>query len=224
MLMHSLDTVKTRQQGDPHIPPKYTSLGQSYYTIWRQEGIRKGLYGGWLPALGGSFPGTVMFFGTYEWSKRFLIDAGLQQHISYLAAGKSSPSSFSMYVTNSKQASSVISQHRLSTSPPKSSRPDCNFKAATTTHTSDQVTTTAERSMLPGPSSRPKVLRLSSTDTAPLFTATFLSPHSSSCSGSSSRLGRGGIRTAETLACLLNFSQVPLLVGWRVRSHVRSTW
>lgn len=91
MLMHSLDTVKTRQQGDPHIPSKYTSLGQSYYTIWRQEGIRRGLYGGWVPALGGSFPGTVMFFGTYEWSKRFLIDHGLQQHISYLTAGESSP-------------------------------------------------------------------------------------------------------------------------------------
>ncbi|CAG9936930.1 unnamed protein product [Clonostachys rosea f. rosea IK726] len=87
MLMHSLDTVKTRQQGDPHVPPKYTSLGQSYYTIWRQEGIRRGLYGGWIPALGGSFPGTVLFFGTYEWSKRFLIDHGLQQHLSYLSAG-----------------------------------------------------------------------------------------------------------------------------------------
>lgn len=85
--MHSLDTVKTRQQGDPHVPSKYTSLGQSYYTIWRQEGIRRGLYGGWIPALGGSFPGTVMFFGTYEWSKRFLIDHGVQQHLSYLSAG-----------------------------------------------------------------------------------------------------------------------------------------
>lgn len=87
MLMHSLDTVKTRQQGDPNIPSKYTSLGQSYYTIWRQEGIRRGLYGGWLPALGGSFPGTVMFFGTYEWSKRALLDMGLQQHLAYLSAG-----------------------------------------------------------------------------------------------------------------------------------------
>ncbi|KAL5608178.1 hypothetical protein FOBRF1_008675 [Fusarium oxysporum] len=87
LLMHSLDTVKTRQQGDPHVPSKYTSLGQSYYTIWRQEGIRRGLYGGWVPALGGSFPGTVMFFGTYEWSKRLLIDHGVQQHISYLTAG-----------------------------------------------------------------------------------------------------------------------------------------
>ncbi|KAI5463806.1 mitochondrial carrier domain-containing protein [Mariannaea sp. PMI_226] len=87
LLMHSLDTVKTRQQGDPHIPPKYTSLGQSYYTIFRQEGIRRGLYGGWIPALSGSFPGTVLFFGTYEWSKRFLIDHGLQQHLAYLSAG-----------------------------------------------------------------------------------------------------------------------------------------
>lgn len=87
MLMHSLDTVKTRQQGDPHIPSKYTSLGRSYYTIFRQEGITRGLYGGWIPALGGSFPGTVLFFGTYEWSKRFLIDGGMQPHLAYLSAG-----------------------------------------------------------------------------------------------------------------------------------------
>ena len=87
MLMHSLDTVKTRQQGDPHIPPKYTSLGSSYYTIVRQEGVRRGLYGGWLPALMGSFPGTVLFFGTYEWSKRELLDRGIQEHVSYLTAG-----------------------------------------------------------------------------------------------------------------------------------------
>ncbi len=89
MLMHSLDTVKTRQQGDPHVPPKYTSLGSSYYTIWRQEGIRRGLYGGWLPALMGSFPGTVIFFGTYEFSKRHMIDAGIQPHVAYLTGGMS---------------------------------------------------------------------------------------------------------------------------------------
>ncbi|KAL7628887.1 hypothetical protein AAE478_000402 [Parahypoxylon ruwenzoriense] len=87
MLMHSLDTVKTRQQGDPHFPPKYTSLGSSYYTIWRQEGIRRGLYGGWLPAMMGSFPGTVLFFGSYEWSKRHMLDYGIQSHVSYLMAG-----------------------------------------------------------------------------------------------------------------------------------------
>lgn len=91
MLMHSLDTVKTRQQGDPHIPPKYTSLGSSYYTIFRQEGIRRGLYGGWLPALCGSFPGTVLFFGTYEFSKRHMLDWGVQSHIAYLASGEQNP-------------------------------------------------------------------------------------------------------------------------------------
>jgi Mitochondrial carrier protein len=87
MLMHSLDTVKTRQQGDPHIPPKYTSMSSSYATILRQEGLRRGLYGGWLPAMLGSFPGTVIFFGTYEYSKRHLIDYGTTPWIAYLASG-----------------------------------------------------------------------------------------------------------------------------------------
>ncbi|KAK4112282.1 mitochondrial carrier [Canariomyces notabilis] len=87
MLMHSLDTVKTRQQGDPHIPPKYTSLGSSYFTIFRQEGIRRGLYGGWIPALCGSFPATMLFFGSYEYSKRRLLEYGVQPHLAYLTAG-----------------------------------------------------------------------------------------------------------------------------------------
>ncbi|EFY92662.1 mitochondrial carrier protein [Metarhizium acridum CQMa 102] len=106
LLMHSLDTVKTRQQGDPNVPSKYTSLGRSYYTIWRQEGVRRGLYGGWIPALGGSFPGTVMFFGTYEWSKRFLIDHGLQHHLAYLSAGECRPMLWNLGV-GSRTLSSV---------------------------------------------------------------------------------------------------------------------
>jgi hypothetical protein len=87
LLMHSLDTVKTRQQGDPHIPPKYTSMSSSYSTILRQEGIRRGLYGGWVPAMLGSFPGTVIFFGTYEYSKRHLIDYGITPQVAYLTSG-----------------------------------------------------------------------------------------------------------------------------------------
>ncbi|EEP81522.1 conserved hypothetical protein [Uncinocarpus reesii 1704] len=87
MLMHSLDTVKTRQQGDPHIPPKYTSMSSSYATIFRQEGVRRGLYSGVTPALLGSFPGTVIFFGTYEYSKRHMLDAGINPSISYLSGG-----------------------------------------------------------------------------------------------------------------------------------------
>jgi hypothetical protein len=87
MLMHSLDTVKTRQQGDPHMPPKYTSMGSTYNTIWRQEGFRKGLYGGVQPAFLGSFSGTVCFFGAYEWSKRTMIDFGVAPSIAYFTAG-----------------------------------------------------------------------------------------------------------------------------------------
>ncbi|KAH8590261.1 mitochondrial carrier protein-like protein [Bisporella sp. PMI_857] len=87
LLMHSLDTVKTRQQGDPHIPPKYTTMSSSYSTIFRQEGIRRGLYGGWLPALLGSFPGTIIFFGTYEYSKRHMIDFGIRPQVAYLTSG-----------------------------------------------------------------------------------------------------------------------------------------
>lgn len=87
MLMHSLDTVKTRQQGDPTFPPKYTSMGQSYTTIYRQEGLFRGLYGGVTPALLGSFPGTVIFFGCYEYTKRLMIDSGINPSIAYLSGG-----------------------------------------------------------------------------------------------------------------------------------------
>jgi len=87
ILMHSLDTVKTRQQGDPHIPPRYTSLTDSYVKIFRQEGVRKGLYGGIEAAMLGSFPGTVVFFGAYEYCKRQLLDHGVNPSASYLAAG-----------------------------------------------------------------------------------------------------------------------------------------
>jgi len=90
MLMHSLDTVKTRQQGDPHLPPKYTSMGSTYYTILRQEGVRRGLYGGVQPAFLGSFTGTFIFFGVYEWSKRLLVDHGVNPTFAYLTAGKCS--------------------------------------------------------------------------------------------------------------------------------------
>jgi len=91
MLMHSLDTVKTRQQGDPHMPPKYTSMGSTYRTIWRQEGVARGLYSGVTPAFIGSFGGTFMFFGAYEWGKRRMIDSGVAPSLAYLAAGRLSP-------------------------------------------------------------------------------------------------------------------------------------
>lgn len=86
MLMHSLDTVKTRQQGAP-TSPKYASTPLAYRTILLEEGLIRGLYSGVTPAFMGSLPGTVIFFGTYEYSKRHLIDSGVPSHLSYLAAG-----------------------------------------------------------------------------------------------------------------------------------------
>lgn len=88
LLMHSIDTVKTRQQGDPHIPPKYGSLSSTYVKIFRQEGFRRGLYSGVVPAFLGSFPGTIIFFGAYEYSKRHMLDAGINPSLAYLAGGK----------------------------------------------------------------------------------------------------------------------------------------
>ncbi|KAL9016140.1 MAG: hypothetical protein Q9185_006494 [Variospora sp. 1 TL-2023] len=98
LLMHSIDTVKTRQQGDPHIPSKYTSLSSSYVKIFRQEGLRRGLYSGVTPAFLGSFPGTLIFFGCYEYSKRHLIDAGVHSSLAYLTSGGSyTPSISNIY-------------------------------------------------------------------------------------------------------------------------------
>lgn len=51
--MHSIDTVKTRQQAAPHVL-KYNSMGRAYWTILREEGVIRGLYGGVLPMLLGS--------------------------------------------------------------------------------------------------------------------------------------------------------------------------
>lgn len=86
MLMHSLDTVKTRQQGAP-FALKYSTTPLAYLTILREEGLFRGLYSGVTPAFLGSFPGTIIFFGTYEFSKRTLLDSGVNPTLSYLTAG-----------------------------------------------------------------------------------------------------------------------------------------
>ncbi|KAK9375241.1 mitochondrial carrier domain-containing protein [Lipomyces chichibuensis] len=84
--MHSLDTVKTRQQGAPNVA-KYKSMLQAYANIFREEGIRKGLYGGFVPAMWGSLPGTTIFFGTYEFTKRNMIAYGVPETLTHLTSG-----------------------------------------------------------------------------------------------------------------------------------------
>jgi hypothetical protein len=85
--MFPLDTVKTRQQGAPNME-KYRSMRGAFRTIVRQEGIRKGIYSGYVPALLGSFPSTMLFFGVYEFTKRrMIIDYDMEETFSHLTAG-----------------------------------------------------------------------------------------------------------------------------------------
>ncbi|GMM29385.1 Mme1 protein [Martiniozyma asiatica (nom. inval.)] len=86
-LMHSLDTVKTRQQGASHIS-KYSNTLSAYRTIFVEEGIRRGLYSGYSAAMMGSLPSSAVFFLTYEAVKRFAInDLELPETVAFLGAG-----------------------------------------------------------------------------------------------------------------------------------------
>ncbi|SCW01892.1 LAFE_0E09560g1_1 [Lachancea fermentati] len=86
-VMHSLDTVKTRQQGAPNAK-KYQNMISAYRTIFVEEGLARGLYGGYTAAMLGSFPSAAIFFGTYESTKRKMIgDWAVNDTISHLTAG-----------------------------------------------------------------------------------------------------------------------------------------
>ncbi|ORZ10751.1 mitochondrial carrier domain-containing protein [Absidia repens] len=86
--MHSVDTVKTRLQGQPHHrAPKYHNMFQSYRTILKEEGVLRGLYAGVTPAMLGSVPGTMIYFGIYEFTKRNLTANHIPEVLSHLAAG-----------------------------------------------------------------------------------------------------------------------------------------
>ncbi|EGW30725.1 uncharacterized protein SPAPADRAFT_62583, partial [Spathaspora passalidarum NRRL Y-27907] len=85
--MHSLDTVKTRQQGFP-FNKKYKNMIPAYRTILKEEGFFRGLYGGYTPAILGSLPSTAAFFGTYEYTKRQMIHTlHMNETVSYFIAG-----------------------------------------------------------------------------------------------------------------------------------------
>lgn len=86
-VMYSLDTVKTRQQGLSHVS-QYRTMFRAFSTIWKNEGVLRGLYGGYSPAILGSFPLTAAFFGAYEYCKRKMIDDyAVNENIAYFVAG-----------------------------------------------------------------------------------------------------------------------------------------
>lgn len=60
---------------------------QSYRLIWKEEGILRGLYAGVTPAMLGSIPGTTLYFGTYEFTKRTLTANAVPEFIAHLCAG-----------------------------------------------------------------------------------------------------------------------------------------
>lgn len=85
--MHSLDTVKTRQQAAPNIL-KYRNTTMAYKTIFMEEGIRRGLYAGYSAALLGSIPSGLIFFGTYEFIKQKCIgEYSMNETLVHLGAG-----------------------------------------------------------------------------------------------------------------------------------------
>ncbi|CAO0797439.1 unnamed protein product [Mucor circinelloides] len=88
-LMHSVDTVKTRLQGQPlnRSTVKYHNMVQAYKLIFKEEGILRGLYAGVTPAMLGSIPGTALYFGIYEFTKRNLTANNIPEIVSHLAAG-----------------------------------------------------------------------------------------------------------------------------------------
>ncbi|CEI92019.1 hypothetical protein RMCBS344292_06294 [Rhizopus microsporus] len=82
------DFIMHRLQGQPHSRiQKYTSMVQAYKTIFKQEGIMRGLYAGVTPAMIGSIPGTTLYFAVYETTKRTLNEAHVPEVLSHLAAG-----------------------------------------------------------------------------------------------------------------------------------------
>lgn len=86
-VMHSLDTVKTRQQAAP-AHAEYKNMISAYRTIMVQEGVLRGLYGGYGAAMLGSFPSAALFFGTYETMKRVMIgELGVNDTVTHLTAG-----------------------------------------------------------------------------------------------------------------------------------------
>lgn len=85
--MYPLDTVKTRQQGAPN-ELKYKSTLKAFRTLLREEGVFRGVYGGYSPAALGSFPSTMTFFLVYESSKRLMInDMKLPEPVAHFTSG-----------------------------------------------------------------------------------------------------------------------------------------
>jgi hypothetical protein len=86
-LLHGMDTLKTRMQGQMTTKStKYSGIASSLRIIIKEEGIR-GLFGGFTASIVGSLFSTTFYFGFYELSKQKLKEAGINPTVSYFIAG-----------------------------------------------------------------------------------------------------------------------------------------
>lgn len=86
-VLHPLDTLKTRMQGQlTSKSVKYSGFLPTISIIIKEEGIR-GLFGGFSASLLGSLSGQTMYFLSYELVKRKLLDMHVTPEASYFVAG-----------------------------------------------------------------------------------------------------------------------------------------
>ena len=84
LFVHPIDTIKSKVQ----VSSKFTFLASLRSTL-RKEGI-KGLYLGAPTVIIGSIPGCVLYFGTYEFSKKHLLSFEVfrkSEFLTYFACG-----------------------------------------------------------------------------------------------------------------------------------------
>lgn len=70
LVLHPVDTVKSRLHVQPGPPFKYNSLIQGFRLIMYQEGIKRGLYAGFGAVVAGTIPTHAVMFAGYKAIKR----------------------------------------------------------------------------------------------------------------------------------------------------------
>ncbi|KAI8904705.1 mitochondrial carrier domain-containing protein [Gorgonomyces haynaldii] len=87
LILHPIDTLKTRMQGQMTTKSiKYKGMISSFRIVLKEEGFR-GLYGGLTASVLGSLTSTFVYFGVYESVKRQMIQNDVNPTVSYLISG-----------------------------------------------------------------------------------------------------------------------------------------
>lgn len=85
ILVHPLDTIKAKLQVQQCIAqPEFISIRTAFASTMRKEGPR-GLYRGLNVALFGSVPACMIYYTTYEYAKRLILQVEWLQHAPFTA-------------------------------------------------------------------------------------------------------------------------------------------